>query len=156
MVRAIYITENKNFNQPKKVISSLQDYGKSSKLTHEDEYIDAFDDYTLNFEDLLYWNSEKDLHNKTIEEVLDKLSNVINKLKEEGTKKKDYEPDFLLPEWWFGNRKSANSCVTIPLSNEEKKPIILLHLIQMYDLLQEINNKDSNKEYYCHLELYDY
>ena len=141
MVRQIYITTQKHFIPADR---------SNNKYTN---FICCFDDWTFNFNDLLYWNTEIDLNNKTIVEVLHKLSVAISRLKRENICPKQFTPPgpiFLLPEWWFGRiRKSSNSIQTIDMSDEERKEILLLHLLNKYDILLRIYKK--NKKLYCYL-----
>ncbi len=153
MVRVIYITSQKHFIPPKRMISNINNYSNSSKFELNNKYNKfeyCFDDWTKNFTDLLYWNTELDLNNKTIKKVLHKLSVAISRLEKENISPKSYEPEFLLPEWWFGRiRISQNSIVTKNMSDEERKPILMLHLVNLYNNLQDIYKK--NKIFYCYV-----
>lgn len=150
MVRVIYITSQKHFIPPNKMISNINDYGNSSKFEINNNFDYCFDDWTSNFTDLLYWNTEIDLNNKILTEVLHKLSVAISRLKRENIVPKSYEPNYLLPEWWFGNERiSKNSCLTKNMSEEERKPILMLHLLNLHYELKNIYKK--NKKYYCYV-----
>ena len=153
MVRVIYITSQKHFIPPKRIICKLSDYGKPSKFQINSKYSKfeyCFDDYTGNFTNLLYWDTDIDLNNKTLVQVLHKLSVAISRLEKENITPKSYEPGFVLPVWWFGNmRRSPGSCFTKDMPDEERKPILLLHLLDMYHML--INIHKRNKIFYCYV-----
>jgi hypothetical protein len=153
MVRVIYITSQKHFIPPNRMISNINDYDNLSKFKINNKYNKfdyCFDDWTSNFTDLLYWNTEIDLNNKILIEVLHKLSVAISRLKRENIGPKLYEPNYLLPEWWFGNtRISPNSCLTKNMPDKERKPILMLHLLNLYYRLKNICRK--NKIYYCYV-----
>ena len=153
MVRVIYITSQKHFIPPNRIISNINYYGNSSKFEINNKYNKfdyCFDDWTGYFTDLLCWDTEIDLNNKTLIEVLHKLSVAISRYKRENIKPKSYEPNYLLPEWWFGTtRISPNNCFTKNMSVEERKSILMLHLLNMYYRL--INIYKKNKTYYCYV-----
>lgn len=140
MVRLIYITSQKHFIPP---ISSYSTNNKYNAF----EY--CLTDWTSNFTNLLYWNTELDLNNRTLKEVLHKLSVAISRLERENIKPQQYEDGFILPKWWFGRKRiSENNCCTEEMPDEERKSILLLHLLNMYDELIKLNKK--NKTYYCY------
>lgn len=73
MVRVIYITSQKHFIPPNRIISNINYYGNSSKFEINNKYNKfdyCFDDWTGYFTDLLCWDTEIDLNNKTLIEVL--------------------------------------------------------------------------------------
>lgn len=152
MVRLIYIVSQKHFIQPDKMICSLSNYGNSGKLIKKNKYSEydyVFEDWTSNFNNLLYWNTDLDLNNRTLTEVLHKLSVAISRLKRENIEPKQYEDFYTYPSWWFGHKNGSG--LSQNLSNEERKPILLLHLIDLYDAFMKINKK--NKTYYCYYEI---
>ncbi len=149
MVRTIYITSQKHFIPPDNMICSIDNFGKSPKFEINNKYNKfeyCFDDWTGYFADLLYWDSQIDLNNKTLIKALHKLSVVISRLKRENINPKSYEPDFLLPKWWCGDVRISTSK---KLSIEEKKSILMLHLSNMYERLMNIYKK--NKIFYCYV-----
>ena len=144
MVRVIYITSQKHFIPPNRIISNINYYGNSSKFEINNKYNKfdyCFDDWTGYFTDLLCWDTEIDLNNKTLKEVLHKLSVAISRYKRENIKPKSYKPNYLLPEWWFGSIKN--------MSVEERKSILMLHLLNLYYRLKNIYKK--NKTNYCYV-----
>jgi hypothetical protein len=144
MVRVIYITSQKHFIPPNRIISNINYYGNSSKFEINNKYNKfdyCFDDWTGYFTDLLCWDTEIDLNNKTLIKVLHKLSVAISRYKRENIKPKSYEPNYLLPEWWFGSIKN--------MSVEERKSILMLHLLNLYYRLKNIYKK--NKTNYCYV-----
>lgn len=153
MVRIIYITSQKHFISPNRMISSINNYGISSNFEINNEYnkfVYCFNDWTTNFTDLLYWDTNLDLNNKTIKTVLRKLSVAISKLQKENITPKIHNLEFLLPDWWFGTKRiSSNSILKMDMSDEERKPILMLHLLNMYSELLNIHKK--NKIFYCYV-----
>ena len=152
MVRLVYIVPQKHFIPPEINITSIENYGKSGKLTERgnySRYVDVFEDYTGNFEDLLYWNTDVDLNGKTLDEVLRKIDITISRLNREGIEQHPYTPNFFLPSWWFGHDDRNRTVRSVNLPDEERKSVLLLHLSMMYDNLQKIYNK--NRVYYCYV-----
>jgi hypothetical protein len=143
MVKAIFITSQKHFIPP----SFSNNENVNNKFSKYEHY---FDDWTTNFTDLLYWDTDLDLNNKTLVEALHKLSVAISRLEREGVTPILYnEDEFLLPKWWFGNvRISADCGLTKPMPMEERKSILLLHLLNLYNDLTKIHKK--NKNFYCY------
>lgn len=152
MVGLIYIVSQKHFIPPKRTICGLSDYGEPAKLIKRNKYSEfdyVFEDWTGNFTDLLYWNTDIELNNRTLKIVLHKLSVTISRLKKENIEPKTCEPSFFLPDWWFGKKPSQDGCSTKNIPDRERKSVLLFHLLNMYDNLMEINKK--NKTYYCYL-----
>lgn len=140
--RQIFVVPQKHFVAPDR--SYWMD--ESSKYCR---YIGVFYDFTLNFNDLMYWDSSIDLNNNTITNVLHKLSIAIQKLGREGIK-----PITPCPDWEYSNRcwghiaHQPGGGRTVNLPDAERKQVLLLHLINMYNKLIKMNKK--NKLLYCY------
>lgn len=154
MVRSIYVVSQKHFISPEKMISDLSNYGKSCEFeetTDVNKYEYAFDDYTGNFTDLLYWDTDIDLNDRTLADVLHTLSVAIARMKTENIEPKKYEPNFLLPTWWFGRERiTPDSCIMTDLPDKERKSILLTHLLDMYDNLMKIDMK--HETLHCYID----
>jgi hypothetical protein len=139
----IFVVPQKHFVAPDR--SYWMD--ESSKYCR---YIGVFYDYTLNFDDLLYWDSSVDLNNNTITNVLHKLSVAILKLGREGIKPIIPGPDWECGNYWrWGHREQPGGGRTVNLPDSERKQVLLLHLINMYNKLIKMNKK--NKLLYCYV-----
>ena len=97
----------------------------------------------------MYWDSSIDLNNNTITNVLHKLSIAMQKLGREGIK-----PIIPGPDWEYSNRcwghiaHQPGGGRTVNLPDAERKQVLLLHLINMYNELIKMNKK--NKLLYCY------
>ena len=145
MVRVIYITKTNDFVCPEKHIQPLSEFCYGY-VPNNKNIVACFEDYTSNFVDLNYWNSEDDLHNKPLSDVLNQLSNAISNLEKDNIEPivltPEEEDSFLLPNWWFGRTQINNSIFTKDIEdNNMRKSILLFHLINLYKAL--INKYDQ-------------
>ena len=140
-MREIYIVPQKHFIPP--VDFTFKRYNK---------FIDSLYDYTLNFDDLKYWDSKIDLNNNTIVNVLHKLSVSISRLEKEGIKPiqipKDWN-DIHNKDLIYGYVDRPNGGMGINLPDTVRKRVLLFHLINMYNKLIKRNKK--NKLFYCYV-----
>jgi hypothetical protein len=142
MVRLIYVTLQKHFIPP----------GTRSSKTKDpfDEFVLCFQDWTGNFTDLLYWDTDGDLNNRTLKDVLHKISAAIARLARENVSPILDKPGRFYPPWWFGNmRVTPDSIITKNLPDEERKSVLMLHLCQMHEKLVQIHKKKTT--YYCYV-----
>lgn len=133
MVRKIYILPYKHFNLKGQL--------------GEDYYI--FEDYTSNFSDLSY---NIDLKNKSLTNAMHNIVSSISRLQMENIEPPFFDDtSFLLPDWWFGTeRVSKNSIRTKLLSVNDRKPILLFHLLRIQEFFQYLQTKHTNTEFYCY------
>jgi hypothetical protein len=131
-------------------IVSIKSYAEGETGINDDDpsILEAFDDYTLNFEDLGYWNARDDLDGKTLAEVTIALESAIERLRAEGVvARKSPSGMFLLPCWWFGMKRVPGSCMPELGPPEERKPVIMMHLQDLLETAKEYANKENVKFY---------
>ncbi len=141
----IYIVPRKHFQPPLKV----------NHTCRYSEVIDFIYDYTLNFTDLNYWDTDVDLNNNTIANVLHKLSLAIRRLTNEGVvpypsePKPNWDIESYDNKWLYGFYDLPQYGMSRNLPDNERKRCLLYHLINIYNKLLKINKK--NKLMYCYI-----
>jgi len=152
MCRRIYLTKGKNRSSCVMTITSINDYCSGNFSKKPDSHLEYFDDMTSNFDDLGYWDCEKDLDGKNTNEVSIKLTKVLEEMGEDGIT--SYLIDHCDKEtlnngyWQWGNEPiNGISGRTKNMKEEDRKQIIFHHL---EDLLMVSNSYD--KMHYFFLE----
>jgi len=146
MVRRIGIIKNLDDIKESHIVN-FEDYCKGDNGVSQDIICD---DLTTNFEDLGYWDSDKDMDRKKVKDVITRLIEIIKKMYKEGIKArvwtyKDKE-SFFLPSWMWGHSETRNPNGTpIKLPDEERKSILLFHL---EDLLTICNSECGDNYFY--------
>jgi hypothetical protein len=153
MCRKIFIT-NKDIKPDIKIISIEEFY--DGKTGIDNEY-DCFDDTTLNFEDLNIWNAEKDLHKKNVNEIKITIKKILTNLKNIGYLTRIIsEKDQNSNNWINGHTDIVCNSINkikmygrdyFDLSKDEKIPILMFHLENIYEILSDYDNT-----YFCILD----
>jgi hypothetical protein len=152
MCRHICVTTNQKFTCPKQHIVNLQEFAdRENGMDMKDNDL-VMDDPTGNFDRLNLWNSETMLHNKSIKEVTKQIDVILEKLVKQGvvarTLTDEEEDDICNPTWYWGNKRPhPESCLMVPLSEEEQLPILMFHLQNLKATLAE---QDQNS--HCFLD----
>jgi len=117
--------------------------GETGVDDEDPSVLEAFDDYTLNFEDLGYWSAERDLDGRRANEVKEALEKALNRLDSEGVVAwKPPEDMFTLPCKWFGKKSVPGSCMPKLRPAEQRKPVLAMHL---QDLLETARTHASSE-----------
>lgn len=140
MVRYIHITHEKGFRKSERQIINLGDFiGGKTSIT---EKADVFDDMD-------YWDSEKDLNGKTVREVELKIIEYLqNKGFSSRTLTEDDKNSITIPRWMRGHRNKTSGIGQQKLDNIERTSILMFHLINLLETAKEYDD-----EYYFHLDI---
>lgn len=148
---SIIVTNKEN----KYIIEKYEEnlYENNVYNTRDINNFDYIIDCTTNFTDLLYWDSNINADNKSVKEVLQNLSDSILRLERDNIQV--YDSDNSTETGWdCGKRRIQNSFSTENLPDEERKSILLLHLLDMKKELIEIKELNiKNSDMYCYVTL---
>jgi len=150
-MRYICITKTNQFQTPKHEIISINDFVNGETGIDKKDCIKMIGDFTNNFSDLGFWNAMTDLNGKTINDVVQKILNILQTFNEAGFIMRKWteedEKSYTIPAWMFGHCHKKNSIIPVTLSDDERISILMFHL---NDLMETIKKYDSN--YYLFID----
>ncbi len=139
MVRHICITNEIAFQNPDHRIISLNEFIEGETGIDKKTNVCVFDDMTSNFEDLGYWDSERDLGGKTMSEVQQKIEELIIDLQNKGFYARkltiEDEASITYPNWIWGHKKKSGRSQN--LSNYKRISVLMFHLNNLLEISQK-------------------
>lgn len=151
MVRYISLVK-RGYELPRVRLVSLGAFASRDDGVDCDEEADIFNDMTSNFEDLGYWNSERDLDGHSAPAVTVKIEEVISKLRLEGVQPwimtKEDEDSFTIPNWMWGHKSCKSGQIqSYDLPESDRKRVLMFHLENLLDTA-----RSHDDAYYFHLQ----
>ena len=143
-MRHFCLTKNNTPIEPPCKIISLENYANGESSWNTDEDI-IFDDYTTNFTDCGYWNSD-DIHGLNIDNVIKYIKNKLKRMETDGhtITKQEYSENMIKnPSWIWGHReKNENEAFRDyycdrDLPFNEKCDILMYHLTNILSVLND-------------------
>lgn len=127
----------------KKVISIESYINGESSYDHKDlDRVEEIIEFTVNFDDLGIWNVKKNVHNKSVPEIINNIQYVLVDLISKGYKIGEPDPDNY--SWQWGHKKT-NSILSANLDDRTRVGILMYHLANMKQGLEEHYNSDDYK-----------
>lgn len=140
MVSAIYCSKYKNYrpSQYKWFRMGDDDENDDEAILDYDQtkLYDSFDNMTGYFTDLGYWNSLHGLHKQNGLEGKTNVLKAINKMQQEGITPYEGSDD----TYWHWN---SGGCQEDMMSDEDRKKILLYHLMELYKILDKYDNPEE-------------
>lgn len=118
-------------------------FDRAESLQNREQYLEYWDEMTLNFDDLEVWNAEKDLHGKNAPEVLANVERALQTLEEQGA-----DMTWELPNDWekarylqWGHDPKYDSVSTRNLPDAERRSVLAWHLRDHKELASQYDER---------------
>ena len=149
MVRYICVAKLTEYQQPEHRIVSLEEFAEGESGIDNKTNAEMFNDMTRNFDDLGYWDCERDLDGKNVRDVQNKIEEILEELKNKGFSPRvlttEDEESFTIPSWMWGhksrdpNKKYCGMSEKLP--NDERISILMFHLNTILETAKEYTDE---------------
>lgn len=127
----------------RKIVSLDEFAAGESGVQYDDNCVAAFEDFTLNFEDLNFWDSEKDMHKCRVSDIKNKIEALLMRMKPPREWTQEDEDSITIPSWMFGHKKHEGFFVRAPdknLPGDEREHILAFHLKNILELISDYDD----------------